>query len=115
LGPRAIRILPGPDRDAFAPDALAQLAARPWRISTRSDRVGTRLEGGTVARVAGYREVTRPMVRGAIEVPSDGQPIVLGPEHPTTGGYPVLAVVAHDDLGALFAIPPNGAVRFQYV
>ena len=42
------------------------------------------------------------MVRGAIEVPGDGQPIVLGPDHPTTGGYPILGVVAADDLERVF-------------
>jgi allophanate hydrolase subunit 2 len=52
------------------------------------------------------------MVLGAIEVPRDGKPIVLGPEHPTTGGYPIVAVVARDDLAALFSIRLGGRVRF---
>jgi allophanate hydrolase subunit 2 len=52
------------------------------------------------------------MVIGAIEVPRDGKPIVLGPEHPTTGGYPIIAVVVHEDLSALFSIRLGGAVRF---
>jgi allophanate hydrolase subunit 2 len=52
------------------------------------------------------------MVLGAIEVPRDGKPIVLGPEHPTTGGYPVIAVVARADLGRLFSIRLGGTVRF---
>jgi allophanate hydrolase subunit 2 len=52
------------------------------------------------------------MVIGAIEVPRDGKPIALGPEHPTTGGYPIVAVVARADLGRLFSIRPGGSVRF---
>ena len=108
-----IRVLPGPDRDAFAPDALDVLAAE-VRIATTSDRVGTRLDGVIVPRRAGYRERSRPMVRGAIEVPSDGAPIVLGPEHPTTGGYPILGVVASEDLGRLHAIRLGGTVRFRH-
>ena len=52
------------------------------------------------------------MVRGAIEVARDGAPIVLGPDHPTTGGYPIVAVIAHTDLGAFFAIRLTGTVRF---
>ena len=69
---------------------------------------------GSSARAggSGYRERSRPMVRGAIEVPGDGAPIVLGPDHPTTGGYPVLAVIAERDLGSLFAIRLGGTVRF---
>ncbi len=107
-----IRIVPGPDLDAFAPDALAALTAAPYRILPTSDRVGTRLAGAALPRLAGYHERSRPMVRGAIEVPRDGQPIVLGPEHPTTGGYPILAVIAHADLGRFHAIRLGGAVRF---
>ena len=108
-----IRVLAGPDAGAFAPDALARFAAAPYRIAPTSDRVGTRLEGPAVARAAGYRERSRPMVCGAIEVPGDGAPIVLGPEHPTTGGYPVLAVVADSELDRLFAIAPGAHVRFS--
>jgi allophanate hydrolase subunit 2 len=53
------------------------------------------------------------MVRGAIEVPRDGQPIVLGPEHPTTGGYPVIAVVATNAIGRFSAVAPGEVVRFR--
>ena len=52
------------------------------------------------------------MVIGALEVPRDGQPIVLGPEHPTTGGYPVAAVVVHDDLWLAGQLAPGASVRF---
>ncbi len=114
--PAVVRVIAGPDLDAFAPDVLAILASSPYRVSPASDRVGTRLAGPAIPRVAGYREVSRPMVRGALEVPSDGLPIVLGPEHPTTGGYPLLAVVVTADIGRLFAIRIGGTVRFtQYV
>jgi allophanate hydrolase subunit 2 len=109
-----IRVLPGPDHDAFAAAALDVLFSAEARIATTSDRVGTRLEGVRLPRRAGYRERSRPMVRGAIEVPSDGAPIVLGPEHPTTGGYPVIGVVASADLGRLHAIRLGGNVRFRH-
>jgi allophanate hydrolase subunit 2 len=102
-------VIAGPD--AFAPDALAALTSAPYRISPDSDRVGTRLVGPTIPQSPG--EASRPMVRGAIEIPRDGAPIVLGPEHPTTGGYPVLAVVASADLGRLFAVRLGGVVRFE--
>ena len=108
----AIRVIAGPDLDAFAPDLLDVLASATYRIAPASDRVGTRLVGPALPRRPGYAERSRPMVCGAIEVPGDGAPIVLGPEHPTTGGYPIAAVVVHDDRGRLFAIRPGGAVRF---
>jgi len=108
--PRPIRVIAGPD--PFPPDALAALSSAPYRISPDSDRVGTRLVGPAIARPADG-EGSRPMVRGAIEVPRDGTPIVLGPEHPTTGGYPIVGVVAASDLGRLFAVRLGGIVRFE--
>jgi len=106
-----IRLVAGPDPDHFGPGALDLLIASEYRISPTSDRIGTRLDGPPVPRTQ-LPEVSRPMVIGAIEVPHDGTPIVLGPEHPTTGGYPIIAVVTRADLGALFAIRLGGAVRF---
>jgi len=106
-----VRIIAGPDDDAFGPRALELLLSAPYRILPTSDRVGTRLEGTAIPRSPDAGG-SRPMVRGAIEVPPDGKPIVLGPEHPTTGGYPVIAVIAHADLGRCFAIRLGGTVRF---
>lgn len=102
----------GPIRAIAGPDAgeLQALFSSPYRISPSSDRVGTRLVGPPLRVTA--PEVSRPMVRGAIEVPRDGQPIVLGPEHPTTGGYPVIAVIASADLDRFFATRPGGEVHF---
>lgn len=103
---RAIRVIPGPDAVSQA------LIAASYRISPASDRIGTRLQGPPIPAEQGP---SRPMVRGAIEVPPDGQPIVLGPEHPTTGGYPLIGVIAADDLDRFFTIRLGGSVRFQYV
>lgn len=107
-----IRVLAGPDPHAFVADSLQVFVAATYRVHPSSDRVGTRLEGRALPRAAAAHERSAPMVIGAIEVPGDGAPIVLGPEHPTTGGYPILAVIAHSDLGAFFAIRPGGDVRF---
>lgn len=107
-----IHLVRGPDLDAFAPDALNTLCAAPYRIDPSSNRVGTRL-GGTSLTCVEYHERPRPLACGAIEVPRDGQPIVLGPDHPTTGSYPVIAVVAHADLGRFHAIRLGGSVQFR--
>lgn len=106
-----IRLVAGPDTDAFSSDALALLCSAPYRVLPTSDRVGTRLEGPKLPRHSGV-DRSRPMVRGALEVPPDGVPIVLGPEHPTTGGYPIVAVVASCDLDRMFATRIGGRVRF---
>jgi biotin-dependent carboxylase-like uncharacterized protein len=109
---RAIRVIPGPDVDRFDSMAMEVLLASDYRVSMRSDRVGIRLEGPRLARIDDDTAVSAPMVRGAIQVPASGEPIVLGPDHPTTGGYPVLATVVRADLGALAARPVRALVRF---
>jgi allophanate hydrolase subunit 2 len=106
-----VAVVPGPDVSAFAPGALTALTSRPYRIAPASDRVGTRLVGPALPRRPGHVERSRPLVRGALEVPRDGHPIALGPEHPTTGGYPVIAVIARAALDAFFAARLGGAVR----
>ena len=100
------------DAGAFDAAAISVLTSEPYRIAPSSDRTGTRLEGPRLSRRAEFRERSRPMVRGALEVPRDGLPIVLGPEHPTTGGYPLIAVIANTELGRFHAIPLGGQVRF---
>jgi allophanate hydrolase subunit 2 len=107
-----IGVILGPDAEAVTAGELARLVTQPYRISPASDRTGTRLDGPAIARVPGHVDRSRPMVRGAIELPPDGVPIVLGPEHPTTGGYPAIAVIAHADLGRFFAVRLGGVVRF---
>lgn len=109
LADGAIHVIPGPDD---VPGALDGLLAGEFSISPHSDRVGTRLDGPVLPARSGHG-VSRPMTRGAIELPPDGRPIVLGPEHPVTGGYPVIAVIATADQGRLFARPIRAAVRFK--
>lgn len=95
-----VDVLPGPDLGVFASDTLWRFVDTEWRVAPASNRVGVRLQGpGLRAPVA--RMPTAPMALGAVEVPPDGLPIVLGPDHPVTGGYPLLAVLpayATDDL-----------------
>jgi allophanate hydrolase subunit 2 len=110
-----IRIVAGPDLERFAPDALNVLLHNTFTVSTASDRVGTRLDGPPLPRIDRDDAGSRPMVRGVIEVPSGGSPIVLGPDHPTTGGYPVLAVVIRADQGAFAARRASAPVRFRAV
>lgn len=109
---RAIGVVPGPDEDSFAADAIDVLLASTFVVAPESDRVGVRLAGPPLPRRVDGADETRPMVPGALEVPAAGRPIVLGPDGPTTGGYPIIAVVASADLGALLARAPGERVRF---
>ncbi len=74
-----------------------------------SNRVGLRLEGPRLERVRDDELPSEGMVLGAVQVPPDGQPVVFLADHPTTGGYPVIAVVDPDDLWQLRAAAARGA------
>ena len=110
--PAVLRVRPGPHVGRMPADALAELVAITWRVSTRGDRVGVRLEGGAIGRAGDDRGPPAPMVRGAIQITTDGTPIVLGPDHPVTGGYPVLAVMGRTSQAVLARLRPHRALRF---
>lgn len=93
---RRLHLLPGPQFDWIDAGAMSDAT---WKVSADSNRVGLRLEGIPLARRRG--EVRSfGMIAGAVQVPPSGQPIVLLADHATTGGYPVVAVVAAGDLDA---------------
>lgn len=106
------RIGPGPRLDWFEGDALAALIARPVTVVT-SSRVGVRLRGAALARSRTDELASEGLVRGAIQVPPDGDPIMMLADHPTTGGYPVVAVVHPDDVATVAQRPAGTTVRFR--
>jgi biotin-dependent carboxylase-like uncharacterized protein len=110
--PGPVRVIPGPRADWFEPGAVAALTGVAWQVRPDSNRVGLRLSGPVLARARPGELPTEPTLPGAIQVPPDGQPIVLGPDAPVTGGYPVIAVVADVGLDALAQVRPGDLVRF---
>lgn len=105
-----LRVLAGPRRDWFDdPDALLR---HRWVVSGQSDRIGLRLTGDPLAPRWPDRQLpSEGTVRGAIQVPPSGQPVILGPDHPVTGGYPVIAVVADADTDVVAQLRPGRPVR----
>ena len=108
-----LSVLPGPRDDWFAPQALAALTEAVWRVGLASNRIGIRLEGPPLPRLDRGELLSEGLVTGAIQVPSSGHPIILGPDHPTTGGYPVIAVVVTADLPVAAQLAPGTTVRFR--
>ena len=109
-----LEVLPGSRPEYFADDALAALASEVLTVSDRCDRVAVRLEGAIVRRADEQRTPELPsegLVAGAIQVPPSGEPVVMGPDHPLTGGYPVLAVLTRRSLDALAQVRPGTRVR----
>ena len=111
--PGPLRVVPGPRDDWFEPDALTALTTAEWRVTPAANRVGIRLAGLTLDRVRTEELLSEGLVTGAIQVPPNGQPILLLNDHPTTGGYPVIAVVAEDDLCRAGQLRPGDTVRFE--
>ncbi len=114
-GEPRLRFSSGPRADWFVAGALETLAASEWRVRPDSNRVGIRLDGPPLGRAREGELESEGVVAGALQVPPNGQPILLGPDHPTTGGYPVLAVVAAKDLWLAGQLRPGDTVRFELV
>ena len=111
-GPVLLPVLPGPRLDWFAADALDVLTRGEYRVTPSSDRVALRLSGPPLPRAERGELPSEGLVVGAVQVPPDGQPVVFGPDHPVTGGYPVLAVVRGDGLAAAAQLRPGDPVGF---
>lgn len=113
----ALRIIPGPQHDLFEDGSLQQLADTDYRVSPAADRMGVRLDGPPLRHVSAQaREiVSDAIVPGAIQVPGNGQPIVLLADAHTAGGYPKIATVASADLARLADLRPGETVRFRLV
>lgn len=109
-----LRVVRGP-RDDWVLDA-DRLVASTWRVGAASDRVGVRLEGGALTTVRGRGELpSEGALRGAIQVPPDGHPVVFGPDHPVTGGYPVVGVVLDADTDRLAQLRPGDELGLRWV
>jgi len=106
-------VVPGPRDGWFTdPDALVHTI---WVATDRSDRVGMRLEGRPLQHRWPDRQLpSEGATRGAIQVPPNGLPVILGPDHPVTGGYPVIGVVANEDIDKLAQIRPGQYVRLHW-
>ncbi|MEU8690190.1 biotin-dependent carboxyltransferase family protein [Streptomyces sp. NPDC048665] len=102
----------GPRADWFTAAALRTLTSATYRVSPHSNRIGLRTEGPPLERVSGGELPSEGMVLGAVQVPPDGRPVVFLRDHPTTGGYPVVGVVAEPSLAAAAQAAPGTPVRF---
>jgi biotin-dependent carboxylase-like uncharacterized protein len=109
-----IRVVMGPQDDEFG-DATKLFLDGEWKISATSDRMGYRLEGPVIKHLHGHNIVSDGTVNGSIQVPGNGQPIVLMPDRGTSGGYPKIATVISADFGRFAQTPAGRAFRFKAV
>jgi biotin-dependent carboxylase-like uncharacterized protein len=108
----SIRLRMGPRHDWFSVPARDALLGEAYLLSVKSNRVGARLAGPPLTRATGGELPSEGIVLGAVQVTADGQPLIFLADHPTTGGYPVIAVVERADLPLLAQARPGTTIRF---
>jgi antagonist of KipI len=110
-----VRVLPGNQLEAFSEEAKRRFTQERFTVTPQSDRMGYRLSGPRLELSEPLEMVSEPIASGTVQVPSDGQPIVLLADHQTTGGYPKIAQVISDDLPALAQVRVGERIGFQWV
>ncbi len=111
--PGPLRVTAGPRADRVAGDVLDLLQRTTYTVSPDSDRIGLRLVGEPLP-LASYAELpSEGVVLGSVQVPPDGRPLVFLADHPTTGGYPVVAVVEEEDLWRCAQLRPGERVELR--
>ena len=107
-------VLLGPRADWFTPEAIALLQSQAWQVTPQSNRIGMRLAGELPLTRSQHGELpSEGTVAGALQVPAGGQPVLFLADHPLTGGYPVIAVLASHHLNLAAQIPVGCSVRFR--
>lgn len=114
-GAGPVRVVLGPQRDAFTDEAVAVLLSAEYRVGREADRMGLRLEGPPLAHRAGADIPSDGLVPGCIQVPGGGVPIVLLADHQTVGGYAKIATAVSADLPRLGRLGPGAALSFAAV
>jgi antagonist of KipI len=113
--PPILRIVPGPQIEQFVDRSLEALVEEPYRLTPESDRMGYRLAGPAIRHRIRADIISDAVTFGAVQVPSDGQPILLMADCQTTGGYAKPAVVISVDLPSAAQLLPGDSIRFRFV
>lgn len=110
-----VRVLPGAEYEQFSAETRAAFWQQHWTLTPNSNRMGYRLQGRAMAREQAHDLLSHAVIPGTIQVPPDGQPIVLMRDAQTTGGYPRLGAVIGADLWRLAQARLNAPLRFVEV
>lgn len=110
-----IRILKGTNFDYFSDNSINDLTSKKFIVSKLSDRMGMRLQGSKIKNMKETNIRSEGLVKGVIQVPADGDPIIMLSDHGTIGGYPKIAVVISADYDKLIQIPPGNTLKFKLI
>jgi biotin-dependent carboxylase-like uncharacterized protein len=110
--PWIVRAVPGPQEDAFAREALNTFYGNGYEVTSHADRMGMRLTGPPLRHRGSADILSDAIPLGAVQVPGEGQPIVLLADRQTTGGYAKIATAIGPDVAALAQACPGDTIRF---
>ncbi len=109
-----IDVIMGPQEKYFTADSVEKFFSSEYSVSTTSDRMGYRLAGEPLTQRSNTELISEGMTRGSIQLPNNGQPIIMMADAPTTGGYPKIGTVASADLPLLAqCVPGRSKIRFR--
>jgi antagonist of KipI len=109
-----VDVVMGPQEKYFTDESISTFMSQEYSVSTTSDRMGYRLEGAALKHHNKAELISEGMTMGAIQIPSNGRPIVMMADSPTTGGYPKIGTVASADLPLLAqCVPGKSKIRFR--
>ena len=110
-----IRVITGTNFDYFSREAKKIFFEKEFIVSKLSDRMGMRLEGPNIENIVDTNIRSEGLIKGVIQVPADGKPIIMLSDHGTIGGYPKIGVVISADYDKLVQLPPGSKIKFQEI
>ena len=110
-----IRVIKGTNFDYFSVEGKKIFFEKEFTISKLSDRMGMRLEGPKIENIVNTNIKSEGLIRGVIQVPADGNPIIMLSDHGTIGGYPKIGVVISADYDKLVQLTPGTKIKFEEV
>ena len=110
-----IRVIKGTNYEYFSNEAKKIFLSKEFTVSKLTDRMGMRLEGMKLENIVNTNIKSEGLIKGVIQVPADGKPIVMFSDHGTIGGYPKMAVVISADYDKIVQLPPGAKVKFKLI
>ena len=110
-----IRVIKGTNFDYFSEESKKIFFENEFTVTKLSDRMGMRLEGDKIENVVDTNIKSEGIIKGVIQVPTDGNPIIMLSDHGTIGGYPKIGVVISADYDKLVQLPPGSKIKFKEI
>ena len=110
-----IRVIKGTNYDYFSETSKNLFTKNEYKVSKLTDRMGMRLEGAKLENNVNTNIKSEGLIKGVIQVPADGKPIIMLSDHGTIGGYPKIAVVISADYDRLVQLPPGAKIKFKLI